>query len=284
MSEAGRVERDFWERRAAAWERRMDALDLFSDAYGTPAMDALAAQPGERIVDIGCGPGTTAIGLAQRVGPDGEVIALDISEAMIAAAQRRAERAGVTNIRFLVGDLEREPIEDGGLDGAFSRFGVMFFTDPVAAFSNVARSLRPSGRLACTVWGPLGDNPWMFVPTLAAAPALQAELALPGPDEPGPFLLAEPERFISILERAGFVDVDVSSVTGARVVTEADADEEVRALLEVGPMGEAYDAADEPARQEAVDAVISAIEPYREEGGWRLAGSAHVVTAARPAG
>jgi len=282
MSGTGADERAFWDQRAAAWERRIDALNLFSDTYGTAALDSLAVQPGERIVDIGCGPGTTAVELAQRVGPGGEVIALDISEAMLAAAKRRAERANATNIRFLSTDLERETIDGGGLDGAFSRFGVMFFVDPVAAFSNVAGSLRPSGRLACSVWGPLGDNPWMFVPTLAAAGVLQADLPLPGPDEPGPFSLADPGRIVSVLERAGFVNVDVSPVAGTRIVTEAHADEEVRTLLEVGPAGEAFDAADERTRGAAVDAVISAIEPYREADGWSLAGSALVVTATRP--
>lgn len=283
MSDTGTDERDFWERRAPAWERRIDSLNLFSDAYGLPAIDALAAQPGERIVDIGCGPGTTAIELAQRVGPDGEVIGLDISEGMVNAAQRRAARTGTTNIRFMVGDLERHTVDDGGLDAAFSRFGVMFFTDAVAAFSNIAGSLRPAGRLACTVWGPLGDNPWLFVPTLAAGPALDADLMLPGPDEPGPFSLAEPGRVMALLEGAGFVNVDVSTVTSARTVTQAHAQDEVRTLLEVGPVGEAYDAAGERSQQAAVDAVIAAIEPYREADGWRLTGSALVVTAVRPA-
>lgn len=283
MSETGADGPEFWDKRAGAWERRIDALNLFSDAYGSAALDALVVQPGERIVDIGCGPGTTAVELAERVGPDGEVIALDISEAMVAAAQRRAERAGATNVRCMVGDLERNSVDDRGLDAAYSRFGVMFFVDPVAAFSNVARSLKPSGRLACSVWGPLGDNPWMFVPTLAAAGPLAADLALPGPDEPGPFSLADPGRIVSVLEAAGFVNIDVSAVASARVITEAHAQDEVRTLLEVGPAGEAFDTADERTQQEAVDAVISAIEPYRGADGWSLSGSALVVTATGPA-
>ncbi len=283
MSDGMSDEQEFWDRRAAAWERRADSLNSFSDAYGTPAMEALDLQPGDRIIDIGCGPGTTAIELAQRVGPTGEVIALDISEAMIAAAERRAARAGAANIRFMIRDLEREPVEEG-FDGAYSRFGVMFFVDAVVAFANIARSLRPGGRLGVAVWGPLTDNPWLFVPTLAAAAALGADLTLPGPDEPGPFSLAEPGRVGSVLERAGFADVVVSPVASARTVNHANADDEVRTLLEVGPVGEAYGAADERTRQAAVDAVIAAIEPYRDGDGWRLEGSALVVSAARPAG
>lgn len=274
-------QRDFWDRRADVWERRADSLDVLSDAYGRPAMDALAPQPGERVLDIGCGPGTTALELARRVGRDGEVVGVDISERMVAAARRRAAKAGVTNTRFVVGDAEAGSLGEG-FDCAYSRFGVMFFTDPVAAFTNLVRSLRLRGRLGCAVWGPLADNPWMFVPTLAAVPVLQAELTIPGPTEPGPFSLAAPERITTVLGQAGFADVTVERLEGARLITTATADEDLRTLLEVGPLGEAYDAADESMRQEAVAEVIAAIEPYRDGEGWRLPGVAHLITAQRP--
>jgi SAM-dependent methyltransferase len=278
MDDSGNAEREFWERRAPAWDRRIEELNLFSDVYGRAAMDALGPQPGDRVLDIGCGPGTTAIQLAQRVGPDGEVLAVDIAAPMIAATRRRAEQAGCTNLRAETHDLGAEPLP-GSFDAAYSRFGVMFFVDPVAAFNNLAGSLRPGARLGCTVWGPLGDNPWMFVPTLAATPVLGAELALPGPGEPGPFSLSDPDRVRSVLHAAGWSHIGVERVDSARVVSSARADDEVRSLLEVGPLGVAYDDADEATRRAAVAAVIDAIEPFREDGGWRLDGAALVVTA-----
>ena len=271
-------ERAFWEKRAAAWERRIEALNLFSDDYGVPAMDALGVRAGDRVVDIGCGPGTTAVELARRVGPAGEVVALDISEAMIDAARRRAGRAEATNLRCVVHDLEAGPIEES-FDAAFSRFGVMFFSAPERAFANIARSLRPGGRFSCCVWGPVGDNPWMFVPTLASAGVLGANLTLPGPGEPGPFSLADPDRFESLLANAGFNNIVVTPVNSSRVITTAHANDEVRTLLEVGPVGEAFEGADEATRQRAIDSVIDAIEPFRDGEGWRLAGSAIVVSA-----
>lgn len=280
MTDAAHGKGEFWDARAGVWERRADTLDRFSDSYGIPAMDRLGVGEGERVLDVGCGPGTTAVELATRVGPTGEVVGLDISPAMIAAAQRRAKSAGAANLRFVIHDLEEEPIDEG-FDAAYSRFGVMFFDNPVGAFTNIGRSLRSAGRLGCAVWGPLGDNPWMFVPTLAASGVLGGELALPGPDEPGPFSLSDPERIRSILEGAGFSDIVIAPVAGARVIPAANSDEELRTLMEMGPVGEAFDAADDATRGAVISAVMAAIEPYREERGWRLAGTAFAVTAAR---
>ena len=274
-------EREFWDQRAEAWVRRADSLDSLSDAYGIPAMDALGIEPGERILEIGCGPGATAIKLADRVGPSGEIVAVDISPAMIAAAIRRATASGVTNVRFEAADAQTGDL-GGPFDAAYSRFGVMFFVDPPAAFANIGRALRAGGRFACAVWSPLADNPWMFVPTLAAGPVLGAELSIPGPGEPGPFSLADAEHVRTLLDGAGFVDVTIDPVAGSRLVTDATADDDIRMLFEVGPLGAAFAGADEAQRGAAIDAVRAAIEPFREDGGWRLPGSALKVTARRP--
>jgi SAM-dependent methyltransferase len=281
VSEANVDQRDFWDRRADAWDRRVDSLNAFSDAYGIPTMDALGVKPGERVLEVGCGPGSTAIELATRVAPDGEVVGVDISPAMVAAATRRATAAGVDNVRFVAANAQTEDLGDD-FDAVYSRFGVMFFDDPATAFANIGGSLHAGGRLACAVWGPLTDNPWMFVPTLAAAPVLQAELTIPGPNEPGPFSLADEAITTALLDGAGFSEVTIRPIDGSRLVTTATADDDVRMLLEVGPLGEAYRAADEGARQAAVDAILGAIEPYRDADGWRLPGSARLVTARRP--
>jgi SAM-dependent methyltransferase len=281
MSEHGGDQREFWERRADAWERRADEIGAFSDTYGQAAIDALAPQAGERVLDIGCGPGSTTIELGKRVGPDGEVVGADISAAMIAAAERRSDRAAAGNVSFMVADVQNDSLGEP-FDAAFSRFGVMFFPDPAAAFTNIGRALRPGGRIGWAVWGPLSDNPWMFVPTLAAAAVLGAELTLPGPGEPGPFSLSDPGHVTELLEGAGFVDIAIGEVAGAREISEEHADEDVRMLFEVGPLGDAYALADEPTRQAAVDAVVEALEPHRDGAGWRLPGKGYAVTARRP--
>jgi SAM-dependent methyltransferase len=219
--------------------------------------------------------------LASRVAPDGEVLGVDISPAMVAAATRRAAAAGTTNVRFVAADAQTENLGTD-FDAAYSRFGVMFFSDPVAAFTNIGGSLRSGGRLACAVWGPMLDNPWMYVPTMAAGPVLQAELTIPGPNEPGPFSLADREQLTTLLSAAGFVDISVDPVEGARQITAVTADDDVRTLLEVGPLSDAYEAADKGGRQAAVDAVRAAIEPFRDGDAWLLPGAALAVSARRP--
>jgi SAM-dependent methyltransferase len=281
VSDTDSEQRDFWDRRADAWERRTDALNLFTDTFGRPPMDALRLAPGERVLDIGCGPGTTALELAARVAPGGEAVGVDISPAMVAAATRRATTAGVTNARFVAADAQTDDL-GSGFDAAYSRFGVMFFTDPAAAFVNIGRALRAGGRLACSVWGPIMDNPWMLVPTMAAGPVLKAQMTIPGPTEPGPFSLADPERITSLLGEAGFVDVTVEPVEGVRMFTPASVDDDVQMLLEVGPLGEDYEAADDASRAAAFDAILAAVESYRDGDNWRLPGAALKVTARRP--
>jgi SAM-dependent methyltransferase len=280
VSQANSEQQQFWDRRAPAWEKRADSLDSIADSYGVPVMEALGLEPGQRVVDIGCGPGSTSIQLARRIGNQGEVVGVDISSGMVAAAGRRASAAGLTNVRFLVADAQTDPLGQD-FDAAFSRFGVMFFGDPVAAFANIGRSMKPGGCLACAVWGPLADNPWMFVPTLAAVQVLSTELALPEPGRPGPFSLDHADLVHEVLTAAGFVDTDVGRIDGSRHVTSEAAGDNVTTLLAVGPLGEAYEAADEHTRDLAVEAVVSALEPYRHDEGWDLPGVALKVTARR---
>jgi SAM-dependent methyltransferase len=273
--------RAFWDARAASWERDADRLDALSDAFGRPALDRLGLAPGERVLDLGCGPGTTAVALAAAVGPEGEVVALDVSPLMVEAAARRAASAGppaAAIVRTLVADVEHDEI-GSGLDAAYSRFGLMFFHDAPAAFARIAAALRPGGRLGTCAWAGLEANPWLVVPTLSALGPLEAVPTLPGPGEPGPFSLADPERVADVLGGAGFVDVEVEVVEATQVVPEADAEAEIGGLLAAGPLAEAYESAAAPARAEAVAAVREALAPFAVDGGWGLPAAALVITA-----
>jgi SAM-dependent methyltransferase len=280
VSPANPEQQQFWDRRAGAWDRRAESLSSIADDYGIPVMDALDLKPGERVLDVGCGPGTSTVELARRVGTEGGVVGVDISPGMVAAATRRAAARGATNIRFLAADAQTDSL-GVAFDAAYSRFGVMFFDDPVAAFANIARSLKRDGRLACAVWGPLADNPWMLVPTLAAVEVLQAELPRAEAGQPGPFSLDSPERIVDVLTRAGFTRIGVERIAGLRHITSETAGDDLTTLLEVGPLGEAYDAAGDRIRELAVEAVVSALEPYREERSWHLPGVALKITAQR---
>ena len=281
MSDSNVETGESWDRRAAVWERRADSLASLPDAYGTPTIDALDPTSGERVMDIGCGPGVTAMALAARVGPAGHVLGVDIAPAMIEAARRRAAKQGVTNVSFEVADAQTASF-GAPFDAAFSRFGVMFFADPVAAFANIGRALHSGGRLACVVWGPLADNPWMLLPTVAAASVLGVDLAVPEAGAPGPFSFGDPERLRSVVTAGGFVDASVDPIAGVRIFTAATADEDIEALLDVGPASAAFHAADEPTRQATIDAGRMAVEPFRDDQTWRVPGAAWMVTARRP--
>ncbi len=132
--------------RVHAWAEVRELLELQLAPLGRRALQAVAPNPGESILDIGCGGGETALDLARAVAPDGKVVGIDLSAAVLAFAKRAAN--GCERVRFVHADAQAFPFEPAAFDAAFSRFGVMFFTDPTAAFSNIRRSLKPNGRLA----------------------------------------------------------------------------------------------------------------------------------------
>ena len=200
---------EFWEEVAPTW---VELEDLFEDVGAEPgrrAMARLELAGGERVLDLGCGTGTTSVELGSMVGAGGHVLGLDIASGMLDQARARVEKAGAGNVEFRLADVEVERLEPGCYDAAFSRFGVMFFTDPVAAFANVRRALRPGATLSFVCWQTVFENEWMLVPGMAAASVTGSLPPMPGPDEPGPFAFADTGKVERILGQAGFVDVDI---------------------------------------------------------------------------
>ena len=211
------------------------------------------------------------------MGTDGFVAAVDLSSAMAEATGRRLADAGVSG-EAIAADAQTDDLVAAAGDGrpfdaAHSRFGVMFFSDPPAAFTNIARCLRSGGRFAASVWKDLSANDWMAVPTITAiGPLGVEELPLPEPGAPGPFSLADPVATTELLTAAGFADVAVDPVDAPFVVGR-DVRTGIVQMLRAGPLSDAYDAAAEDVRSGAVDAVEAALEPYRAGRG----------TASRPA-
>lgn len=203
-----------------------------------------------------------------------------MSARMIESAKARAMSMEVRNVEFVVGDPGAGPI--GSFDGVYSRFGVMFFDEPATAFTNIAQSIRPGGRFVAVVWAELDANPWMFLPTLFGAGPLEAELTLPGPDEPGPFSLADPARAVPLLEGCGFVDVDTARHEHAWTFEAHTADGSIAQMLSVGPLGEAWASADAGARAAAVEAVLKGCDDHRDGEGWRLPATALTISASVP--
>jgi SAM-dependent methyltransferase len=257
------------------WVASQESRDIELAPWGLKAMEALGPKPGERIVDVGCGCGATTLELARRVGPGGDVLGADISAPMLAVARRRAGAEGLAQARFIQADAQTHAFEPA--DGVFSRFGVMFFADPVAAFANLRRAMRPGGRLGFVCWRPMDLNAWVNVPMSAVVRLLPEPPPAATPGAPGPFAFADPDRVRGVLRDAGWREIEI--VAHDMNTSWGDLDASTRTSLTIGPVAGAVrlnpDLADKMA-----EAVRAALAPYETPDGVLLDSSAWVVRAA----
>jgi SAM-dependent methyltransferase len=270
---------EYWnEQSGPKWVALQDLLDSMISPLGELVMERAAIQPGERVLDVGCGCGQTSLQLAKRVGARGKVLGVDVSGVMLARARERAAAAGATQVEFLLADAQTAALPRAGFDLLFSRFGVMFFAEPAAAFSNLRRALAKRGRLAFVCWQPLTKNAWMAVPLAAAAQHIKLPPP-PLPGAPGPFSFADPERVARILDQAGFADVALESCE-TRIAFGGGLDGATRFLLEgAGPTTQALRDASEAERETVRNAVRKALEPHLTPRGVELGASVWIATA-----
>jgi SAM-dependent methyltransferase len=267
----------FWNGVAGqTWAALQENLDRQIEPLGVLAMDALAPRLGERVIDIGCGCGQTSFALARNVGPTGRVLGVDISVPMLAVARRRADREPQADVRFLQADAQTHPFESKGADCAYSRFGVMFFADPIAAFANIRAGLRCGGRLGFVCWRAMALNPFMTAPLEAALPLLPEAPSPPDPNAPGPFAFADPVRVTQILARAGFRDIVLRSHDEA--IGAGDVEQSIKTALSIGPLGAAL--RERPELTAAVEvAVREVMVRHLTDRGVRLPSAGWIVTA-----
>ncbi len=192
----------------AYWAAHADDFDRGSAAYHRPFLEAAAIHDADRVLDIGCGTGQTTRDAA-RAARSGSALGVDLSSQMIEYARRRAVEERVGNVVFEQADAQVHPFDAGTFDVAISRTGGMFFGDPVAAFANISRALRPGGRLVLLAWQGPGPNEW--IRELSGALAAGRDLPLPPLEAPGPFALSDPDRVRSILTATGYSDIELDS-------------------------------------------------------------------------
>jgi SAM-dependent methyltransferase len=274
---AGTAEsRCFWDRRAEAWHRRASVINEHLTGYGRRGIEALGLRGGERVLDVGCGVGYCTVEIADLVGPRGQVVGVDLAPAMIAAARQITDPED-TRIGFRVADAQADELGDRCFDAAYAGFSIMLFTDPLEGLSNINRALKPGGRFAGLIWGSRQNNPWMYVPRLAAAGLLGIE---PPQTTFSDDRHTATSRFATLLREAGFVNVGVETIAGMRRLSETTAVEDISILFEEGgALSDAWAAADAVTRDACYRAVMEAMEPYRDPGGWSLPGSALLGTA-----
>jgi len=271
------------------WARSQDRLDRAFQPLTAALIERAAPRPGERAADIGCGCGDLSLMLADRLGAEGRVLAVDVSRPMLERARQRAlAGAGRMAIDWQEADAAAWPFPEGGFDLLVSRFGVMFFADPVTAFRNMRRGLRPGGRLAMLCWRPMQDNAWVAVPRAAMLQVLPSPELMP-PHAPGPFAFADAARVGAILAQAGFttvasVGVDAALDTAAPGSTDVAAlDDAVRFATESGPASALLRDVDDAMRERAVAAVRVALRDRAGAGRASLDAACWLFTAENPA-
>lgn len=263
------------------WVAEQAIYDRMLAPFQAEVVATLDAQPGERILDIGCGYGTTSIAVAAAVGEDGHVHGVDISEPMVDEAARRAPG----NCSFSVGDAQIEALGDG-FDAVVSRFGVMFFDDPAAAFANIGAAVRPGGRIAFVCWQGPQQNPFFSVPGRHLREAMTNPPPVPAPGAPSPVALADPERTCHLLTEAGWADAACRPIHPSIRFDTADSHDglaNVAHLLRSSELGTLAAAQLSPADfDEALRRGLDDLHPYLADGVLTLPTGAWIVTAHRP--
>jgi ubiquinone/menaquinone biosynthesis C-methylase UbiE len=253
------------------WARNQDRMDRAFQPLTSALVERAAARQGESVIDVGCGCGDLSLALARRLGPDGRVLAVDVSRPMLEQGRSREQALGAggrAKIDWQEADAAAWRFPVTAFDLLISRFGVMFFADPVAAFQNMRGSLRPGGRLTMLCWRPARDNAWVAIPRAAILQVVPAPEAMP-PNAPGPFAFADAAYVGAILAQAGFTAVasvaidanlDVSSNQGG---TDAAALEDaVEFAVGFGPASALLRDVDEPTRERATAAVRDALRQH----------------------
>ena len=252
----------------ASYERR---ISRGIRPFGEAALAAVAPKAGEQGLDVGCGTGETTADLAQAVGPGGKMMGLDISQPLIDTARAR----NIANARFELGDATTFAFEPARFDFLFSRFGVMFFGDPVAAFGNLRRALQPNGRVAFVCWRTPQENPWGLVPFRAAAPHLPP-VERPGPEDPGQYAFGDRARVERILTQAGFAPPSFEPMDRPMRLGNDLADT-LENLSRFGPLSRAFADATPEQVAKAKEAVAAALKPHETADGISLAGAVWLV-------
>jgi SAM-dependent methyltransferase len=274
---------EYWNGEAGeGWAERDRQMEKTLGPIGAEAIAAAAPRGGEAVLDIGCGCAATSFRLLQRVSPGGSVLGVDISAPMLrtaAAAAEQLPRELQDAVAFEQADASLYPFQSGAFDLAFSRFGVMFFADPVAAFANIRTALKPGGRLAFVCWAPVAENEWITVPMGAALQHMPRPEPMP-PHAPGPFGLADREHTERVLSEAGFSAINIASLRptmrfGHGMQRERIAD----FFIEAGPVSRLLTEASPELVDTVRQAMSEAIMPHYDGETVNMQASCWIVTA-----
>ncbi len=265
----------FWnEEGGRRWVQNIQRVERMIEPLSARLLHHAAPQPGERVLDVGCGGGVTSAALARAVGSSGRVLGVDVSAVILDVARERFGSTG--NLDFALGDAAAMPLQRGGFDLLVSRFGVMFFADPVAAFAHLRTALAPDGRLAFICWRALDQNPWMAECVRAAFTVLPRPEPQP-PHAPGPYAFADGGRLRDILGASGYGAISIDPLD--HPLDLGSLDDAVLQMTRMGLAASAFAAAGPAEQQAATAAVRAALEPHAVGGTVRMASATWLVRA-----
>ena len=290
MAEPGNADQiAFWNGQVGEkWAGNHNQLDHAFAPLTASLLRHVGAQPGEAVIDVGCGCGDLTLALARSLGADGRVLAVDVSSPMLAQAQARAalQTPGtIAPIEWVLEDASVYALPKAEFDVITSRFGVMFFADPVAAFTNLRRALKPGGRVVMLCWRPMDQNPWFSVPRASVLPLVPTPEPM-APGAPGPFGFADADRVLSILTEAGFSDARAEKLDADLTLAQSPTGSDVDALaaatqfsVQTGPVGSLLREASEETIAAARVAIKAALRPHLGDGRVVLGAGCWIYTA-----
>jgi len=240
-----------------AWVESQQLMDQLLQPFEELLVEAVTAEPCQQLLDIGCGTGATTLALARRLGPAARCTGVDISAPMLELARARAEHESAPPA-FIVADAQTHAFEPGSFDTIVSRFGVMFFDDPVRAFANLHGAAKPGARLVLIAWRSAAENPFMTSAERVAAPFLP-DLPARRPHEPGQFAFGDPDRVRQILKASAWSNIEVEPVDRPCSIPEPELTQYVTRF---GPVGRLLQQADVTLRSTVIGRVREALEPY----------------------
>jgi len=282
-AEANRDQADYWNSASGKkWILFQETLDTVFHAVNDRLLSRADPKPGEKVLDVGCGTGATTRDFAAKVGPGGLAFGIDISQQLLDRAEERRAADQTDHVNYLLADAQTHSFTQNDFDLLTSRFGVMFFADPVAAFANLMSALRPGGRLSFASWSAMAENPWFKIPRNAAV-ALLGEPPPKPSTAPGPLAFADKDYVLDILRKAGFSDctAEVEQVT---FFFPGGVDEVASLASNIGPAARILKEFDgSPADVAEIGRrVADAFQPYAVDDGVRIPASLNFFDAVRP--
>tara|TARA_B100001013_G_C24579113_1_gene429817 strand:- start:208 stop:1059 length:852 start_codon:yes stop_codon:yes gene_type:complete len=279
LSETNKDSKDFWSGKGGdIWVERQETMDEMLFPFGEEVLNKLELGQNLHVLDIGCGCGTTTLDIAKRI-KRGKVTGIDISQPMLQKAKKSAKDKFLSNTSFLRLDVQSDDIGEGVYTTAFSRFGVMFFEDPVAAFTNINKSLVTNAQLSFVCWQSPSLNPWqsLFIQEVRKL----INLPSPPPRSPGPFAFSESSYINSILEESNFVEVEIESFeTDVKMFSGSSLSDAVKDYLSINPVvSEMLKDSPDDLKDQVVNAVIEVFTPYYSESGLIFPSASWIVNA-----